>query len=143
MTIKYYINGKELFQNFGIKVTASSGVLSRPKRKKTFEHSYDDEHGSLVDLQGNYIESRDITLSCVLANSMLDEFIARTNDFELELSKSGLSELVIEFWEGEEEYANGHSNYITTLCYMVYVKDAIHSLYYGADCSNKEKRADV
>jgi hypothetical protein len=108
----YTIDGHD-FKDYGIYVSASDGLLSRPKLKDPLTVNWDNYHGESVDLMHKFIEARDITLSCfVKAESKID-FIKRVNDFAHLFDKKGTNRLVVDVHP------------VKPLIYEVYIKDEI------------------
>lgn len=108
----YTIDGVD-FKDFGVHVSASNGVLNRPKLKKPESRSWDNYHGNSLDLDGKYYDEREITLSCFIYAKSKMEFIANVAEFERLFDKPGLNRLVIDVHP------------IKPLIYNVYCKDTI------------------
>ena len=108
----YKVDGRD-FKEFGVYVSASDGLLSRPKVKDPMTVNWDNYHGESVDLAHKYIEPRDITLSCfVKAESKMD-FIKKVNEFQHLWDKHGTNRLLVDVHP------------VKPLIYEVYAKDAI------------------
>lgn len=108
----YKVDGHD-FKEYGVYVSASDGLLSRPKVKDPMTVNWDNYHGESVDLAHKYIEPRDITLSCfVKAESKMD-FIKKVNEFQHLWDKHGTNRLVVDVHP------------VKPLIYEVYAKDAI------------------
>ena len=108
----YKVDGHD-FKDFGVYVSASDGLLSRPKVKDPMTVNWDNYHGESVDLAHKYIEPRDITLSCfVKAESKMD-FIKKVNEFQHLWDKHGTNRLLVDVHP------------VKPLIYEVYAKDAI------------------
>ena len=95
MNIKYYINNVDI-ATLGVYVSASEGILNRPSRKEIKSQSYNDEHGVVVDLSQNYIDKREITLTCFIKADDKATFINNVQSFENLFSGTGLQRLRIE-----------------------------------------------
>ena len=108
----YKVDGRD-FKEFGVYVSASDGLLSRPKVKDPMTVNWDNYHGESVDLAHKYIEPRDITLSCfVKAESKMD-FIKKVNEFQHLWDKHGTNRLLVDVHP------------VKPLIYEVYSTDAI------------------
>ena len=108
----YLLDGVD-FKDYGVYVSGSDGILTRPKLKAPASLSWDNYHGESVDLMHKFYESREITLSCfVKAESKMD-FIKRVSEFEAQFDKKGTNRLVIDVHP------------VKPLIYEVYCKDAI------------------
>ncbi len=91
----YYINGKNL-KDFGVHVSASSGVLGLPKLRKPKSHVWEDYHGEVVDLKAKYYEPRNIRLQCFIKANNEADFAAKMVAFTQEFSRPGTSRLQID-----------------------------------------------
>ena len=108
----YTIDGIDL-KYFGVYVSGSDGILNRPARKTPYSVSFDNYHGSMVDLNHNYVGDRTITLSCFMkANGKMD-FIQKVAEFEQMFDKRGTIRLVVDVHP------------VKPLIYEVYMKDSI------------------
>lgn len=110
--VSYLLNGVD-FKEFGIFVSASDGVLNRPKLKALTSVSWDNYHGEDVDLNHNYLEPREITLSCFIHAKTKNDFILQVLRFERQFDKKGLHRLMID------------AHPTKPLVYEVYCKDEI------------------
>lgn len=108
----YLLDGID-FKDFGVYVSGSDGVLSRPKLKAPASLSWDNYHGESVDLMHKFYESREITLSCFIKADTKIDFIKRMSEFEKQFDKTGTNRLVIDVHP------------VKPLIYEVYCKDAI------------------
>lgn len=91
----YYIDGVDL-KDFGVFVSGSKGILNRPKLKTPASVSWDNYHGTAVDLQHKYYENREITLQCFIKANGKNEFIQKVAEFEAIFDKKGTNRLVID-----------------------------------------------
>ena len=108
----YLLDGVN-FKKFGVYVSGSDGIVSRPKMKAPFSIKWDNYHGESVDLMHKFYEPREITLHCFIkANSKID-FIKRISEFEQQFDKVGTNRLTIDVHP------------VKPLIYEVYCKDAI------------------
>ncbi|WGU68256.1 phage tail family protein [Capnocytophaga canimorsus] len=109
--VTYFLDGTN-FKEYGVSVSASKGVINRPKLKNPTSASWDNYHGEVVDLEHKYYEPREITLSCFCKAENKIDFITKTFNFQRLFDKKGTQRLMIDFGN-------------TQLVYEVYCKDAI------------------
>jgi|WetSurMetagenome_2_1015567.scaffolds.fasta_scaffold00003_152 hypothetical protein len=95
MTVNYYINGIS-FASYGVKVSASSGILDALKLKKPQVYAWPDQHGEVLDLAAPRYESRSISLDCYIKASSSTAFILAVQSFLAAFQKSGLQRLMID-----------------------------------------------
>lgn len=112
MGVSYSIDGVDLMA-YGIYVSASDGIINRPKLKVPATLSWDNYHGESVDLYHKFYETREITLSCFVKAQTKVDFIKCVSEFEAQFDKKGTNRLVVDV----------HLN--KPLIYEVYCKDAI------------------
>lgn len=110
--IAYLVDGID-FKTYGVYVSASDGILNRPKLKNPASISWDDYHGEAVDLMHKFYEPREITLSCFKKAASKIDFITEIAAFERLFDKKGTQRLVIDVHP------------VKPLVYEVYCKDAI------------------
>ena len=108
----YKIDGVD-FKDYGVYVSASDGILNKPKIKAPFTASWDNYHGEVVDLNHKFAEPREITLSCFIKAKSKGEFMMKVSEFEHLFDKSGTNRLCIE------------AHPTKPLIYEVYCKDEI------------------
>jgi len=108
---EYTIDGVD-FKDFGVYVSDSDGVVDRPKMKTPRTESWDDYHGEVVDMMHNYVEPRQITLSCFIKAESRVDFMDKIFRFEEMFTSTGLHRLMIELGS-------------KPLVYNVYCPDAI------------------
>lgn len=94
MDIKYYLDGVDI-KTYGVYITESEGLLSRPKLKKTLSASWNDYHGEVVDLSKRYYESRKITLECFIKSTSKEDFLTKMNTFMQLFDASGTRRLMV------------------------------------------------
>lgn len=92
--INYYINGVSL-RDYGIYVSAAKKLLSLPERKAGISHSYDNEHGVSVDVNG-YVKERKITLNCFTDVKATGSFVDGIMSFKKMLLEEGMFQLEVE-----------------------------------------------
>ena len=80
MDIAYYLDGIDL-RSYGVYISSSSGLISRPKVKEPVRQSWKTHHGEVIDLSKRYYESREIRLNCFIKAASKEEFILKTNAF--------------------------------------------------------------
>jgi hypothetical protein len=108
----YRLDGVD-FKEYGVYVSDSEGVVSRPKLKNMATVSWDNYHGESVDLQHKFYEPREITLSCFIKANSKNDFITKVSTFEHLFDNTGTNRLVIDVHP------------IKPLIYEVYCKDEI------------------
>jgi len=108
----YKLDGVD-FRNYGVFVSDSDGIVSRPKLKSPATVSWDNYHGDAVDLQNKFYEAREITLSCFIKADSKSDFINKVLVFEQLFDRKGTNRLVIEVSPEKP------------LIYEVYCKDEI------------------
>lgn len=114
MEVRYFINEKNIKTEFGVYVSASSGVLDLPKIKEPTKQDWQEYHGTIVDLDTPRMQEREINLDCWINAKNQFEFIQKINLFFQEFLKSGLKRLRIEIGENNPP-----------LIYDTYIKDGI------------------
>lgn len=80
-SVRYTIDGVD-FSNFGIYMSASDGIINRPKIKPSATYSWADYHGEDVDLKRHYYAPRDIKLSCIIKAESKSRFLENLLRFE-------------------------------------------------------------
>lgn len=108
----YTIDGINL-KDYGVFVSGSDGLMNRPARKTPYSVSFDNYHGSMVDLNHNYVGERTITLSCFMKAEGKTDFINKISAFEQIFDKPGTLRLVVDVHP------------VKPLIYEVYMKDSI------------------
>ncbi|GBU07959.1 hypothetical protein AwDysgo_12900 [Bacteroidales bacterium] len=109
----YLIDGID-FRKYGVFVSDSKGVVSRPKLKSMASVSWDNYHGEAVDLNHKFYEPREITLSCFIKADNKSDFIAQSSQFEQLFDKKGTQRLMLDVHP------------VKPLVYEVYCKDEIN-----------------
>lgn len=112
MEVKYFINEKNIKSQFGVYVSASSGILDLPAIKEPVKQDWQEYHGVQIDLDAPHIQEREILLDCFINASNQLDFIQKLNAFYAEFLKSGFKRLRIEVDT-------------TILIYDTYIKDTI------------------
>lgn len=80
MEIIYKIDGIEL-KDYSVFISASEGLLSRPKPKSNFSVAWADYNGTVVDLTKRLYEDREIELDCFIKADSQSDFIEKCNAF--------------------------------------------------------------
>jgi PKD repeat protein len=112
MNIIYKLDGNDL-KTYGVYISDSAGLLSKPKLKNPLNHNWETYHGEVVDLSKRYYESRDITLNCFIKASSSAEFITKCNTFLALFDQSGTRRLSVTVDSSEP------------ILYEVYLNDGI------------------
>lgn len=112
MEVKYFINEKNIKSQFGVYVSASSGILDLPAIKEPVKQDWQEYHGVQIDLDAPRLQEREISLDCFINASNQLDFIQKLNAFYAEFLKSGFKRLRIEVDT-------------TILIYDTYIKDTI------------------
>lgn len=110
--VKYFLDGIDLRQ-YGVYVSDSDGLISKPKLKKPSSLSWPTYNGEVVYLGKKYYEPRMIKLDCFLKADSTNEFIVKLNYF-LALFDQAWTRRLSVLTEGSEP-----------LVYEVYLEDGI------------------
>lgn len=111
--IAYYIDGTDM-KTYNVCVSASRGLLSRPKMKEPYTESWDNYHGQRVDLQHKYLDVREIELDCFIKANSKNEFIKLCTQFQQQFDQPGTQRLLVDVHP------------IKPLIYEVYCNDQIN-----------------
>jgi hypothetical protein len=111
-TVQYLIDGID-FKDFGVYVSDSEGVVNRPKLKQQEAQSWDDYHGTTIDLEHKFYEPREITLSCFIRANDRYDFANKLLIFEEIFNRKGTQRLTINALPAKP------------LIYEIYCKDEI------------------
>jgi hypothetical protein len=101
MKVNYYINGVH-FDTYGVKVSASRGLLNSLKMREPVKVTWPDHHGEVMDLATPRYESREITLECYIKAATSTAFILAVQSFLAAFQATGLQRLMIDVNDGEE-----------------------------------------
>ena len=63
--LEYYLDGVN-FKDYGVFVSGSKGLVSRPKMKTPLSESWANYHGKMIDLNHKFYEERTISLNCFI-----------------------------------------------------------------------------
>lgn len=110
--VEYYVDGKN-FKDFGVYVSASTGLLGKLARKDALEVDWDNYHGKVVDKKRPRYKERTITLDCFIDASSRSAFVNWVNRFMENFDKEGDVRLKVEY--------DGNTK---PLVYEVYCPDA-------------------
>lgn len=94
MDVTYFLDGTDL-KAYGVYVSASTGLINRPKLKEPVKHSWKTHHGDVVDLSKRYYESRKITLDCFIKANGKEDFVLKMNTFLQLFDASGTRRLMV------------------------------------------------
>lgn len=111
--VEYYIDGKN-FKDFGVYVSASSGLVGMLERKDALTVDWDNYHGKVVDKKRPRYKERTITLECFIEASNKSAFVDWVNLFMAQFDKEGDARLKVEY-DGKAK----------PLVYEVYCPDAV------------------
>lgn len=111
-TLEYILDGVNL-KDFGIRVSASTGVLDLPKLKSPTEVDWPDYHGKVLDLTDKRYSEREITLSCWCKATGKSDFAERIYNLCDHFRKDGTIRLEITI------------NPLKPLVYEVYNEDGV------------------
>lgn len=128
MEVKYFINEKNIKEEFGVYVSESSGIMDLPKIKEPTQQKWTEYHGTIVDLDAPRLEDREITLDCFISAPNQFEFMRRLSAFYAEFIKPGFKRLRIEV---------GDCN--RPLVFDTYIKDGIKVKKQWAEGSQQGK----
>lgn len=112
MEVTYKLDGIDL-KTYGIGISDSKGVLSRPKLKTPSKQQWDNYHGDVLDLSRKFYEARTITLECFIKADGATDFITKCKAFMDQFDKPELRQLLVSV-EGSEP-----------LAFMVYLEGGI------------------
>jgi len=115
MEVVYKIDDIDL-KDYNVFVSASDGLLSRPKPKKNISVEWSDYNGSVVDLSKKLYEAREIELDCFIKSDSQAEFVSKCNAFLSVFDKVGTRRL--------EVYVNAETT-PKPLVFEVYSTDSI------------------
>lgn len=93
--LEYYLDGLNLKNDLGVRVSKSSGVIDGLKMKDPFAVEFADEHGEYVDLEAPRFEPRDITLDCFLKAAGKSDFVNKIAEIESLFRKKRTRRLMI------------------------------------------------
>lgn len=121
----YFIDGVNIKEQFGVCVSGSEGLLSRPKLKSPIAVSRDREHGEQVYIDRKFVEPREITLHCFIKANGRNEFIQRVVDFERMFERRGGASFAGGGYVSGTNRLHVDVHPVKPLMYEVYLKDAL------------------
>ena len=93
--ITYFIDGIDIRSAYGVHISASNGILGKPKTKERQREEYLNLHGSYVDLGMTRYADREISLSCFIKATTKIDFINKVDEFTDLINAPGLHRLEI------------------------------------------------
>jgi len=93
--IDYYINGIN-FTEYGVYVSASSGIASKPEVKNKLSVDWNDYHGIAIDRSAPRYKEREITLDCFIEAFGYDDFIEKYRGFIAQFEGANTKRLKID-----------------------------------------------
>lgn len=94
--VEYHIDGVN-FKNFGVYVSASSGMIGRLERKENLSADWDNYHGIVRDKRHRKFKERTINLTCFIEAKSRAQFVDRVNAFLDMFDKAGNHRLKVEY----------------------------------------------
>lgn len=112
MDVIYKLEGVDL-RDYGVFVSGSEGLLSRPNPKKPVTVNWDDYHGEVVDLSKRTYEAREIKLECFIKADSQWDFQEKCNNFLSILDSAGTKRLEVSVGnlEGSENLLKNTRNF--------------------------------
>lgn len=92
----YSLNG-QYFKDFGVYVSASQGLMGKPKPKARKTYDWKEYHGKAVDTDPLQYDEREISLQCFVVAEDWGAMHRNTERLFAEFERSGLSRLVLEY----------------------------------------------
>jgi len=94
MNIVYKLDGVDI-ATYGVHISASDGLLSKPNFKKPTAHSWPEYHGEVVDLGKRVYDPRVIQLDCFIVADSKELFLTKCNTFLSVFDKSSTLRLSV------------------------------------------------
>ena len=94
--VEYYIDGAN-FKDFGVYVSASSGMIGRLERKENLTVDWDNYHGIVRDKRHRKYKERTINLTCFIEAKSRSLFVDRVNGFLAMFDPAGNHRLKVEY----------------------------------------------
>lgn len=94
--VEYYIDGVN-FKDYGVHVSASSGLVGRLAQKEGLTVEYDNYHGIVRDRKRKRFKERTITLDCFIEGVGRSVFVERVNSFFAAFDGEHTRRLTVEY----------------------------------------------
>lgn len=94
--LRYLIDGIDIRDAYGVVISKSSGLLSRPKIKTPTKADWKDYHGEVVDLEEVRKEPRTITLKGWMPADNKGDLVAKWNAFMRIFDRPGTRRLTVD-----------------------------------------------
>lgn len=94
--VEYYVNGQN-FKDFGVYVSASSGLVGQLERKEGMTEDWGTRHGLMRGVNHPRYKERTITLECFIEASSRAAFVEWQNRFFEQFRKKGTQRLTVEY----------------------------------------------
>lgn len=94
--LRYLIDGIDIREAYGVVISKSNGLLSRPKTKTPPKTDWKDYHGEVVDLSATRKEPRTITLKGWMPADNKGDLAAKWNAFMRIFDKPGTRRLTVD-----------------------------------------------
>jgi len=111
--IKYFIDGINIFSQYGVAISSSRGIISAPAIKQPFVQSWESAHGEAVDTSKIFYEAKEFSLDCWMLATSNIQLSEKLNTLFQFLSRPGLRRIML-FLDNDKP-----------LIYQVYVKGGI------------------
>lgn len=111
--VEYYIDGKN-FKDFGVYVSASSGLVGRLARKSMLQVDWDSYHGIVRDKKRPRYKERTVELECFIEAKSRSAYVEAVNLFFSQFDAEGNHRLKVEY-----------SGTVKPLAYEVELIDAV------------------
>lgn len=86
--MNYYIDNIDIKATYGVFISSSVGLISRPKPKRPAARTWSEYNGEIPDLASTVYEPRDIKLECFMKAESRDQYLTKVNGF-LDLFEQG------------------------------------------------------
>jgi len=93
--VKYFIDGKNIFSEYGVAVSNSRGIISAPAIKETLSYSWQDRHGEVIDTSKVLYEAKHFSLDCWMIGTSNLDITEKLNNLYTILTKPGLRRVML------------------------------------------------